>query len=132
MVESREVGVVLDGVERRVVALVALIFPYMDCQVVNHKLFHAMKKRASARTESITVAHFSPPTSNQMYVVLWCTGDLRIPMSYQIDVFIHLVRFDSVHHDTVHILPSRQHLTKALLDVMVHLLSFMRAIDQVA
>ena len=30
-VKGREVGVVLDGVERGVVALVALIFPYMDC-----------------------------------------------------------------------------------------------------
>ena len=31
MVEGREVGVMLNGVERRVVAVVALIFPYMDC-----------------------------------------------------------------------------------------------------
>ncbi len=35
MIEGREVGVVLDGVEGRVVALVALIFPYVDCRVVN-------------------------------------------------------------------------------------------------
>lgn len=29
-VEGREIGVVLDGVERRVVAVIALVFPYMD------------------------------------------------------------------------------------------------------
>ena len=38
-VEGWEVRMLLDGMKRRVVASVALIFPYMDCRVVSRRLF---------------------------------------------------------------------------------------------
>ena len=83
MVKGGEVRVVLDGVEGGVVALVALVFPYMDCWVVSFETGHTLRKGwQEARTKGITVAHFSPPTPDQMHVVLWRAGDFWIPISY--------------------------------------------------
>ena len=44
-VEGREVWVLLNGVERGMVALVSLIFPYMDCPVVDQIFCIHLKRK---------------------------------------------------------------------------------------
>ena len=85
-----------------------------------------------SRTKGITISHFRPPAPYQIDVILWDARDLRIPTANQIHILVHLVRLHAVKHNTVHILAPSQYLTEALLDLPIHLLPLMRAVDQAA
>lgn len=77
---------VLDAVQRRVIARVALVFPDMD--------------------ESFAVANFRPPASHQMHFLGRIVGHPRIPTADQLDIIVDFVRLNIVEDDGMNIFAS--------------------------
>lgn len=130
MVEVGEFGVGVDTVKRGVVSLVSLVFPdvYCSSQSANHR----RNLDREEHTERITIANFRSPAPDQVDMICLCTGHFWIPPTNQVHILVHFVRLDCMKDNTVHILPSSQYLTEALLNVLVHLASFMGSIYQIA
>lgn len=82
-------------------------------------------------TKGITIADFGPPASNEMDFVLGHVRHLRVPLSNQFNVFVHLVGLDLVEDDAVDVLSSREDLAETALDLLVHFSAFLSAVDQV-
>lgn len=66
-----------------------------------------------------------------MNLILGHVGHSGIPLANQINVLVDLVGLDLVENDAVDVLASREDLTKAALDLLVHLTTLLGAVDEV-
>lgn len=119
---------VLDVVKRIVVSSVTLVLPNVDCETCKLPTCHVF--RVASHTESVTVADFSSPTSNEVNLILRHVGHAGIPRTNKVDILVHLVRLDVVEDDAVHVLASCKDLTEAAFNLSVHLLGFGCAVYQ--
>jgi len=129
LVEGGEVGVVVDGVKGVVVAMIALVFPDMDCGCQYQLRFEV---GSGGITKGIAVSDFGSPASYQVHLVLWHACHTRIPGSNRLNVFIYLVWLHLVEDNRVHVFPSRENLTEGVFHLAVHLSSLLGAVDQAA
>lgn len=127
-----ELGVVLDGVERGVVALISLVLPNVNCGAVGLVLDAStgMAVDGGALTKRVAVAHLGPPAAHQMHIVLGRRRHLGVPFSYEFSVFVDLVRLDLVEDDRVHVLAAGQDLREAALNVLVQFAALGSAVDE--
>jgi len=63
-------------------------------------------------------------------MIFLIAGDLGIPVPDQLNVLFHLIRFDFVEDNAVHILSPRELLAETPLDLLVHLAALLCAVDQ--
>jgi hypothetical protein len=56
-----------------------------------------------------------------MYLVLGNGSHLRVPVTDEFVVLFHLVWFDIVKYDRMHVFPACKHLREAALDIFVEL-----------
>ena len=115
------------------VACVALVFPDVDyqCQYALRPGLAVTWLSKSRLTECVAISYFCPPATDQVDLVLGHGCHTWVPVAYQLDIVVHLVRLDLVKHDAVDILSTSENLTKAPLDVLVQLAPFGCAVDQV-
>jgi len=83
------------------------------------------------RTESVAVSDLCSPTANQVYLVLWRSGHFRVPRADQLNVFVYLVWLDLMLNDAVYVFTTRKNLTKASLNLVVHLLTFLGTVYKI-
>lgn len=81
-------------------------------------------------TESVAVAHLSPPTTHEMYLVLRDGSHLGIPLAHKLCVLVRLIGLHLVKDDGMHILAAGQYLREAALDVFIQLSAFRRTVYQ--
>ena len=133
VVKFGKVGVRGDGVERVVVAVIALIFPDVYCchmlayMYVVESLIATWK--ITKHTKSITVSNLSPPTAHKMHFIVLHTRHLWVPLAHQLDILIHLVWLDFMKHNRVDVFSTRQHLREGGFNLLFHLASFLGAIE---
>ena len=117
---------VLNTMQRCVVAGVSLIFPDMDYE---DGLAHT-PRGWNKYTEGFAFADFCPPASHQVDLSLRVVGHSRIPLAHEIDVVVDLIRLYIVEDDRVDVFASGEHLGKRPFHVFVHSPSFRCTVDQ--
>ena len=87
--------------------------------------------RRARLTKGIAIADLGPPAAHEVHLVLGQVRHLRVPLAHEVDVLIDLVGLDLVEDDRVHVLAPGQDLTKAGLELGLHLAPFLGAVDEV-
>lgn len=92
------------------------------------------KSRKARRNQNLTkcvaVAHFGPPASYEMYLVLGNCCHLRIPVSYKLYVLVDVLGLHRVKDNRVNVLAASEYLREAALYVFIEIATFGRAVDK--
>lgn len=117
------------------VAMVALVFPDVNYDPVASsvsltKSSFRLGNKGLKRTESITVSNLCPPAPYEVDLVFRHLRHLRIPAPDQIHVLVDFVGFDLVEDDGVYVFAPGQHLRKRFFNLLIQLLSLLRAVDE--
>ena len=109
-----------DGMKGGVVAMVALVFPDVDCGAGwgglvgdGYRKRGGWKRGGERRgTKCIAVTDFRPPAAHEVNVVFFHAGHARVPRSDEIDVLVDFVGLDVVEDYRVDVFASCQDLRK--------------------
>lgn len=91
--------------------MVTLVFPDMD--------------------EGVAVADISTPASNKVDLIFLDGSHTGVPVAYELDVLVYLVRLDRVEYNRVDVLATGENGREGSFELGIQLSSFLCPVDEV-